>query len=178
MTIYTIKNIDFLISYHVKIIILIIKMYKIYIIIILISITNLCIGLWEANIIMFNYIPTDINNEIIYIFILCKSIFNIVFGLLFILLSIISMICNINTDILCSKTKYDILYLVNFGISIWGLIEYYLQKNIIKSFQQVLFVEMIIFYTYISIFLIIICMSCLLVQYIITNDTRNINMIV
>jgi len=153
-------------------------MYIIYIIVLLISVTNLCIGLWEANMTMFNNIPSDINNEIIYTFILCKSIFNIIFGLLFTILSFISIICNMNTNILYSDTKYNLIYLLNFGISIWGLIEYYLQKDVIKSFQQVLFVEMILFYTYISIFLIIICMSCLLVHYIITHETRNINMIV
>jgi len=161
-----------------SILILLINMYSIYIILLLVSITNICIGVWEANMTMFNNIPSDINNEIIYTFILCKSIFNIIFGLLFTLLSIISMICKIDTDILYSNTKYNILYLLYFGISIWGVIEYYLQKDVIKLFQQVLFIEMILFYIYISIFLIIICISCLLLNYIIHHDTRNVNMIV
>ena len=123
-------------------------------IILLFGIIILSIGIWEVDVTI-DTIHT--NNKSVHDFILCKSIFNIISGFVYILISIVAM-------------RYDfvrmpLLYLINIlncGINIWGLYKYYHENNIIKLFQEVLFVEMILFYTYLSIYLIPACILCIL----------------
>jgi len=113
------------------------------------------IGIWEAILVT----NTGYTDDSVHKWILSRSIFDIIFGFLYISVSIEAMhFGDSKLPLLC------IVNMLSFGINIWGVIEYYHENNVIRSFREVLYVEMILFYIYVSLYLlpIFICMLFLL----------------
>jgi len=141
-------------------------------ILVLSGITQLMMGSWEANILNKNMNNlNDSPNNTISAFIILKSIFNIIWGLYCILLSLF-LICrkknSFDEKMNMTQNGYNCL---NFGISIWGLIEYNINNpHIIHPFKQVLFIEMIAFYLINSTIMFILVSSCCFVCCIISKD--------
>jgi hypothetical protein len=134
-------------------------------ILMLIGILYIILGSWEASIIN-NKTHTfdDSHNNVVSVFIIMKVIFNIVWGIYSVILSLF-FICK-NRDTLDNNLNQNSYGCINFIIGIFGLVEYYNNNsNIIHPFKQVLFIEMIIFYSICSIIIIILLSYCCLFYY-------------
>jgi hypothetical protein len=135
---------------------------------ILLGLTQIGIGCWEAEVANKNSNDLHGNNTQVYAYVICKACINIILGLCSVIEGFILTIYNndtINTNNTNTnnkkKTSSNSFQCISLGVSIWGLVLYYNISNINNSLKNVLFVEMIIFYSALGLVGIVMVFSCL-----------------
>ncbi len=118
----------------------------------------LSIGIWEATVASANENLYTVNTDEVdaYLFTTIKSIINIITSLVSTCLTCIS-----NDE--SSRLNAMHLYMINFGLSIWGIVMYtniVVDSDIYGPFRIVIYVEFIIIMLVFSIFGLIIIMYC------------------
>jgi hypothetical protein len=127
-----------------------------------------------------NKVHLDAYNTNAYAFTMTKSVLNCIFGFI-----VASVFCCTGIGSLCSKDTSkksgyitfvatlivaSVCILITMAIDIWGLVNYYnFQDKLLDDFQQVMYAEMIIFFTAIASlgFAVIVgCCSCCCFAYV------------
>lgn len=132
------------------------------------GILYIVLGSWEASIIDNNNKTfDDSQNTVVAVFIIMKVIFNIGWGGYSIILSLYFICKERDTiDTIDNNLNQNSYGCINLIIGIFGLVEYYNNNsNVIHQFKQILFIEMIIFYSIYGIIITILLLYCCLFYY-------------
>jgi hypothetical protein len=113
------------------------------------------IGGWEANVMSDNSDAENNSNYIVGTLIITKSVMNILIG---IIITMYGYFFKDSDDIISGII--NILFSFNFAIGIWSIGMYYSNIDVIKQFDQVLYIECVLTYIYMLFFVCFIIFSC------------------
>ena len=119
------------------------------------GITLIGIGGWEANVMSDNSDAENNSNYIVGTLIITKSVMNILIG---IIITMYGYFFKDSDDIISGII--NILFSFNFAIGIWSIGMYYSNIDVIKQFDQVLYIECVLTYIYMLFFVCFIIFSC------------------
>lgn len=139
------------------------------VIIYLLAFSHLALGIWEA-IISTHYKPTcDVDGlpcglvNQVFAFVTTKAVLNLLSGSTYIIFFTLFGLNKIGEEAFKKTTNSTSL---SFGVSVWGLVDYFNfypneLKEVFPMYGNVLFVEMIVFFTLLGIVCLFSCISCM-----------------